>query len=327
MATKIKIICLLLFLSIGLYGQVERAPRWTLLSDTTLQSLTGINGVITPKLIGGTTTTSDLWLQTTNNTGATGADIHFLVGNNGATEAMTILNDGKVGIGTPSPSALLGVGASNQFTVNSSGGVAGSSFSGASFTATNVLQTTSGVLTVSDNQILKLQSRNFTIAGGGGIQVQAALGTFSNTSGASIGMGIIPVYNQSGGTSVVNTDLLINRTETSLGTTPGNQFLIDAQVGGTSKFIINNQGALTIAGAFTGSALTRGSDAFDTTAVTDTVTISGAEIGDYYTITLTGSAAPTAADAIRLQKTGTGFVLWRSASGISGLTYDWFRQK
>ena len=106
MATKIKIICLMLFLSVGLYGQVERASRWTLLSDTTLQSLTGINGVITPKLIGGTTTTSDLWLQTTNNTGATGADMHFLVGNNGGTEAMTILNDGKVGIGT-SPINLL----------------------------------------------------------------------------------------------------------------------------------------------------------------------------------------------------------------------------
>ena len=103
MATKIKIICLMLFLSIGLYGQVERASRWTLLSDTTLQSLTGINGVITPKLIGGTGTTSDLWLQTTNNTGATGADMHFLVGNNGGTEAMTILNNGFMGIGkTPS---------------------------------------------------------------------------------------------------------------------------------------------------------------------------------------------------------------------------------
>ncbi len=51
-------------------------------------------------VIGGTTTTSDLTLQTTSGIGAAGADMHFLVGNNGATEAMTILNSGNVGIGT-----------------------------------------------------------------------------------------------------------------------------------------------------------------------------------------------------------------------------------
>jgi hypothetical protein len=60
-----------------------------------------------PKLIGGTTTTSDLYLQTTSGVGTTGADMHLLVGNNGATEAMTILNSGNVGIGTTSPSQEL----------------------------------------------------------------------------------------------------------------------------------------------------------------------------------------------------------------------------
>jgi len=58
-------------------------------------------------LIGGTTTTSDLTLQTTSGVGTTGADMHFLVGNAGGTEAMTILNNGKVGIGTDSPLATL----------------------------------------------------------------------------------------------------------------------------------------------------------------------------------------------------------------------------
>ena len=86
-------------------------------------------------------------------------------------------------------------------------------------------------------------------------------------------------------------------------------------------------GGITISGAITGNTVTRGSDAFNATATSDTVTISGAEITDYYTVTLTGTAAPLAADAIRLQKTATGFVLWRSASGTSALTYDWFRQK
>ena len=60
-----------------------------------------------PKVIGGTATTSDLSLQTTSGIGATGADMHFLVGNNGATEAMTILNGGNVGIGTTTPAAHL----------------------------------------------------------------------------------------------------------------------------------------------------------------------------------------------------------------------------
>lgn len=62
------------------------------------------------KLIGGTGTTSDLYLQTTSGVGTTGADMHFLVGNNGGTEAITILNDGKVGIGGITPESKLHVG-------------------------------------------------------------------------------------------------------------------------------------------------------------------------------------------------------------------------
>lgn len=65
------------------------------------------NRLITPTLVGGTATTSDLTLQTTSGVGASGADMHFLVGNNGATEAMTILNSGNVGINNTSPGAKL----------------------------------------------------------------------------------------------------------------------------------------------------------------------------------------------------------------------------
>ena len=70
-----------------------------------------------------------------------------------------------------------------------------------------------------------------------------------------------------------------------------------------------------------------GSDAFTTTATTDTVTITGAATTDMYFITLTGSAAPGATDACRAQATATGFVLHRGAAGTSGLTYNWFRVK
>jgi hypothetical protein len=54
----------------------------------------------TPLLIGGTTTTSTITYQPTSGVGTTGADHIFKVGNNGATEAMRILNNANVGIGT-----------------------------------------------------------------------------------------------------------------------------------------------------------------------------------------------------------------------------------
>ena len=65
--------------------------------------------VTTPLLIGGTTTTSPLTFKTTTGVGTTGARHIFQVGNNGATEAMTILNSANVGIGTATPDSLLTV--------------------------------------------------------------------------------------------------------------------------------------------------------------------------------------------------------------------------
>ncbi|MBL7670267.1 MAG: hypothetical protein JNM39_07250 [Bdellovibrionaceae bacterium] len=65
--------------------------------------------ITTPLLIGGTGTTSSLTYKTTTGVGAAGADHIFQVGNDGATEAMRILNDGKVGIGTNAPSSQLDI--------------------------------------------------------------------------------------------------------------------------------------------------------------------------------------------------------------------------
>jgi len=70
---------------------------------------TASTSVTTPLLIGGTTTTSPLTFKTTTGIGATGARHIFQVGNNGATEAMTILNSANVGIGTATPDSLLTV--------------------------------------------------------------------------------------------------------------------------------------------------------------------------------------------------------------------------
>lgn len=58
-----------------------------------------LTSLTTPKVIGGTGTTSTLTYQTTSGVGATGADHIFLVGNNGGTEAMRILNNGTIKVG------------------------------------------------------------------------------------------------------------------------------------------------------------------------------------------------------------------------------------
>src|ERR1019366_152662 len=57
--------------------------------------------------------------------------------------------------------------------------------------------------------------------------------TYTQTSGTNAILAITPTYNQST-SAAVNTDLLINRTETSVGS--GTQKLIDAQVAGASLF-------------------------------------------------------------------------------------------
>lgn len=68
--------------------------------------------ITAPLIIGGTGTTSTLTHKTTTGVGATGADHIFVGGNNGATEFMRILNDGKVGIGTATPGQALEINGS-----------------------------------------------------------------------------------------------------------------------------------------------------------------------------------------------------------------------
>jgi hypothetical protein len=66
-----------------------------------------------PTITGGTGTTQNLTFKPTSGNGTTGADHIFQVGNNGGTEAMRILNNGKVGIGNNSPGATLEIGSSD----------------------------------------------------------------------------------------------------------------------------------------------------------------------------------------------------------------------
>ncbi len=89
-------------------GGVGVAPAWS--STPTLGGLTltgtlamGANAITNaPSLIGGTAVGSSLNLQSTSTNGTTDF-IRFLVGNNGATEAMRITHAGVLAVGTATP--------------------------------------------------------------------------------------------------------------------------------------------------------------------------------------------------------------------------------
>lgn len=92
----------------------------------------------------------------------------------------------------------------------------------------------------------------------GGASLSIAAGTYSTTNvnpvtvsptmtqsaGTQGALAISPTYNQTG--TAGSTDLLINRTETALGS--GLHNFIDCQVGGVSRFSVSNAGNLTASG-------------------------------------------------------------------------------
>jgi len=97
----------ILYDNAGTLGEYTITGTGTVVAMAT--SPTFVTGITTPLIIGGTGTTSPLTYKTTSGVGTTGADHIFLVGNNGATEAMRILNSGFVGVGTASPASKLDV--------------------------------------------------------------------------------------------------------------------------------------------------------------------------------------------------------------------------
>ena len=100
---------------------------------------------------------------------------------------------------------------------------------------------TSDLSSRSGSNTLFIQSKTM---GGGVSDVTFGTGTHSQSSGSAAIVKIAPTYTQSGTTGA--TDLLINRTQTAIGS--GAQLLIDAQVGGASKFNVTNTGQGYFAG-------------------------------------------------------------------------------
>lgn len=89
----------------------------------------------------------------------------------------------------------------------------------------------------------QIQFNNPATALAGNIGCLFETGTWSQTSGTNAFMSLTPVYNQASGTAA-NTDLLINRTQTTVGS--GAQNLIDAQVSSASVFKVSNVGLMTL---------------------------------------------------------------------------------
>ena len=83
--------------------------------------------------------------------------------------------------------------------------------------------------------------------------VDIASGILSQTSGINSAVSISPIYNQVA-SAASNTDLKVNRTETSVGS--GTQLLMDLQVGSSSRFSISTAGKIVIPATNTAAGTT-----------------------------------------------------------------------
>lgn len=128
--------------------------------------------------------------------------------------------------------------------------------------------------------------------------------TFTATSGQNTGVAILSTYNQITATTS-NTDFLINRTETSLGS--GTQLFADYQVAGTSRINFTNVGQLNIvpsAGTIKAISVTANASG-DTRAC---MSLTNSNASGYATIDVTNSA-------------GKEFVIGVGGPSVSGATW------
>lgn len=133
------------------------------------------------------------------------------------------------------------------------------------------------------------------------IAVYANGATITNSSGLFGGIVFTPTYNQTGSAS--STDILINRTETSVGS--GNQLFINAQVSGTSRFIVDHLGNIT------GNTLTLISGTTTTSGGTPSALVGLSAITGSASTFLRSDAAPAINQAIT--PTWTGLHTWNNS--------------
>ena len=192
----------------------------------------------------------------------------------------------------------LQVNGTSKFKVDNSGLVsAGSDL----ITSGNVKG--SAFISTAANVTTVLGNRGFT-SGGSVISLNNS-STHTNNSATVNIVAITPIYNQSG--TAAATDLLINRTETAIGS--GAQLAIQTQVGGADRFVIDHTGAkigsqvvsqLATPAAPTGTpSTTGGSMAAGTTYVANIVALDSL-----------GSVAGTQSATVTIASGSTGSIAW-----------------
>jgi hypothetical protein len=170
--------------------------------------------------------------------GASNGGLHFQTGGLGTTyERLTILKDGKVGIGTTSPGYIFHVVGLSYFS--------GQTDVNNALRAASVRSTTyegGSVGTGLDREVTWLNSTTLIgTTNKTAISFKPKLNTTALTTKA---FSIEPTYNPGAGATTSNIDFFINRTETTIGS--GEQILMDLQVNTVSKFKVMSNGNVGI---------------------------------------------------------------------------------
>jgi len=249
------------FLTDAFYGTITTgAARKTF---AFLESPVFTTNITTPLIVGGTAVGSNIIYKSTTGAGTAAGIAHqFIGGTDGATVAMTVLNNGNVGIGTASPThaLTLPVSSTGIAIYNTADQVTNFERGSLKWTSNllSLITEKGGSGTARDIRLSANGDTDFIIsAGGGGVRFfdfaknsgnsSAAwvriTGTLTQSSGLNELLEISNTINQSG--TAGYTGLLINPTETSTGS--GVKRLISAQTGGVDRFVVTNTGAVIIA--------------------------------------------------------------------------------
>lgn len=241
---------------------------------------------------------------------------YILTGTAGSTDLLINRTETSLGSGAQLFADFQVAGVS-KFKVTNTGGV---TITGAIVMAGNLSGVTSGTMTsinvtnintANVNTAMLIANQATTTA----INKVSVTPSSTVTTGQFTTFRIAPTYNQVTATTS-NTDFLINRTETSIGS--GNQYLIDAQVGGVSKFNVDRTGR----SLFQGELLSKGlmqpavtkTGAY--TIITTDHTIFADATGGAFTITL-----PTAASSYdAVNSCGDFYIIKRINTGANVVT-------
>jgi hypothetical protein len=245
----------------GTYTATLTGPRtWTMPNASGTVLLAATSSTVSSKtfdssnryalIIGGSTTTSTLTLQTTSVAGTTNADMIFQVGNNGATQAMRILNDGFVliGPGTTAASYLTvyrdTASTSPFITIEQDG--AGDATTQYLLTATRAWVT--GVDN-SDADKFKIASANTSFASGvvmeltvdGGVGLNGTITPGGTTTTQIINKPVGRVNAPAGATSVTVTNSLVTASSViiAVAATADSTAYVTSVVAGSGSFVIN----------------------------------------------------------------------------------------